>query len=137
MSELYLVKACCLEKAWKMLNSVLGEAVSDEEDAEFSLAFAGTRLSGADKVCDVLKNRIHACLEYAEVLDLLFFCIRIIYWRTVVVCSDLTAGNTVLPCMYGTVISPEESAVYVIRDNLSIVGAILEHSCIRQRYDTA
>ena len=130
MSELYLVKACCLEKAWKMLNSVLGEAVSDEEDAEFGFTLAGTWLSGADKVCDVLKNRVYACLEYAEILDLLFFSIRIIYRRAVVVCSDLTAGNTVLPCMYGTVISPEESAVSVIREDLAIVRTILEYGCI-------
>ena len=120
-----------------MLYSVLCEAVSDEEDAEFGLALAGTWLSGADKVCDVLKNRVYACLEYAEVLDLLFFSIRIIYRRTVVVCSDLTAGNTVLPCMYGTVISPEESAVCIICEDLAIVRTVLEYGCIGKRCNTS
>ena len=41
MSELYLVKTCRLEKARKMLYSVLCEAVSDEEDAELGLTLAG------------------------------------------------------------------------------------------------
>ena len=137
MSELHLVKTCRLEKTRKMLYGVLCEAVSDEEDAEFGFTLAGTRLSGADKVCDVLKNRVYACLEYAEVLDLLFFCIRIIYRRTVVVCSDLTAGNTVLPCMYGTVISPEESAVCIICEDLAIVRTVLEYGCIGKRCNTS
>ena len=39
--------------------------------------------------------------------------------------------------MYGTVVSPEESAVCVIRDDFSVVRTVLEYGCIGKGCDTS
>ena len=102
------------EETWNMLDSVLGEAVADEEDLQLGVRlYRRLRILDSDEVCDVVQGCLAGSLD-TEVVHLGRVGIFIGHALAVVVGSDGASGDAAAPRCQAVVVGPEQTTVLVV-----------------------